>query len=142
MSRPRHPAWPWLCALVFAHLVVSFVHGTAHQQAHVELSPAATVFVFAVILAGPLAGLALTWPAQQMGSWVVAGTMAASLVFGIVNHFVLSSPDHVAHVAAASRMLFGSTAVLVAVLEAAGAGLAWHIGRSVRLQADRERSLV
>ena len=109
--------------------MASLVHGSAHQQAHVELTPAATAFVFVVILAGPLVGLALAWPAERLGSWLVAATMAASLVFGVVNHFVLSSADHVAHVAPGSRVLFASTAVLIALLEAAGAGLAWAIAR-------------
>src|ERR1043166_9585979 len=71
MSRSRHSSWPWLSAVVIAHLVVSFVHGSAHQQAHVDLSPAATAFVFVVILAGPLAGLGLMGPAEQLGGWVV-----------------------------------------------------------------------
>lgn len=129
MSRSRHRSWPWLGALVIAHLIVSIVHGAAHAQAHVDLSPAAGVFVMVVILAGPLVGLALMWPAERIGSGLIAVTMAASLVFGVINHFVLSSPDHVAHVAAESRALFGATAALLAVLEAAGAWLAWQVAR-------------
>ena len=132
MSRPRHvtfPTWPWLCAIVVAHLIVSLVHGAAHAQARVELSPAASAFVIAVILAGPVLGLAITWPAEQLGSWLIAATLTASLVFGVINHFILSSPDHVAHVAAESRVLFGATAAFLAVLEAAGAWMAWQAAR-------------
>jgi hypothetical protein len=129
MSRSRHAGWPWLSAVVFAHLLASFVHGGAHAAAHVDLSRAASLFVYIVILGGPIAGLALMWPAERLGSWLVAASMAASLVFGVVNHFILSSPDHVAHVAAESRTLFASTAALLAVLEAAGAGLAWRVAR-------------
>jgi len=47
--------------------------------------------VFGVIVAGPMVGLALAWPAERIGSWVIAITMASALVFGSVNHFVLSS---------------------------------------------------
>src|SRR4051794_9529340 len=93
-------AWIWLCSVVVAHLLVSFVHGAAHARAHVDLSPASQSFVYAVILAGPLVGLAVGWRARQLGSWLIAGTMTAALVFGVVNHFVLISPDHVSHVAA------------------------------------------
>lgn len=114
----------WLTAAVLVHLAVSIVHGIAHTQARVPLSTAANLFVFIVILAGPLAGLALTFPAWRVGSALIALTMAASLVFGLVNHFVLSSPDHVAHVDPQWRLLFGTTAVLLAVTEMLGAGLA------------------
>jgi hypothetical protein len=129
MSRPRHRGWPWLCALVITHLIVSVVHGAAHAHAHVDLSPAAGVFVMAVIIAGPLAGLALMWPSERLGGWLIAGTLTASLAFGVINHFILSSPDHVAHVAAESRVLFAATAALLAVLEAAGAWMAWQVAR-------------
>ena len=40
--------------------------------------------------------------------------MAGSLVFGLVNHFVFVSPDHVAHVDPQWRPLFATTAVLLA----------------------------
>ena len=98
MSRDLGAARRWLIAAVLSHLVISIVHGQAHAGAHVPLSRAANLFVFIVILAGPLVGLALTWPAERIGIWTIAITMAGSLVFGVVNHFVLPSPDHVAHV--------------------------------------------
>ena len=134
MSRNAHPRWIWLTAIVLAHLIVSMVHGAAHAQAHVPLSPAASLFVYVVILAGPLIGLALAWPAERIGAGVIAATMAGSLVFGIVNHFVLASPDHVAHVDPSWRTLFATTALLLAVTEALGAGLA------IRLVRERKSS--
>jgi hypothetical protein len=124
MSRTHSRAWVWMCAVVLAHLVISIVHGAAHAQAQVPLSLAANLFVFIVILAGPVIGLALTWPARRLGRWVVALTMAGSLVFGVVNHFVLVSADHVSHVDPHVRTLFTTTAVLLAVTEALGVGLA------------------
>ena len=129
MSTSDKAAWRWLAAAVLAHLVVSVVHGTAHDGAHVPLTPAANLFVFIVILAGPLVGLGLTWPAQRIGAWVIAATLAASLVFGLVNHFVLDSPDHVAHVAPDWRSLFTTTAILLIVTEGLGAGLALRLAR-------------
>jgi hypothetical protein len=114
---------------VAAHLVVSILHGAAHAGARVPLSPAANLFVFGVIFAGPLAGLALMWPAARIGSWLIGATMAASLVFGLVNHFVLASPDHVGHIDPEWRPLFATTAALLAVIEAAAAGLAIHVVR-------------
>jgi len=122
-------AWAWLTTTVLVHLVVSFAHGAAHAQAKVPLSLAANLFVYIVILAGPLIGFALTWPAERIGGWVIAVTMAGALVFGIVNHFILSSPDHVTHVDPQWRSLFTATAVLLAVTEALGCGLGIHLAR-------------
>jgi hypothetical protein len=122
-------AWRWLTAAILVHFVIALVHGMAHAQANVPLSRAGTLFVFAVILAGPLLGLALTWPAQRIGGALIAVTMAASLVFGVVNHFWLSSPDHVSHVEASWRTLFAATAALLAVTETLGTGLAVRFAR-------------
>jgi hypothetical protein len=119
----------WLTATVLLHLAISFVHGAAHAGADVPLSPAANLFVYIVILAGPIAGLALTRVAWRIGLWVIAITMAASLVFGVVNHFLLASPDHVAHVAPQWRTLFATTAVLLALSEAVGSVLAIRLAR-------------
>lgn len=122
-------AWRWLAAVVLVHLAISVVHGTAHSGARVPLSPASNLFVLVVILAGPLVGLALTWPAEQLGSWLIAVTMAGSLAFGLVNHFVIASPDHVSHVAVEWQPLFTTTAVLLALTEAAGAAMAIRVAR-------------
>jgi hypothetical protein len=122
----------WLAGVVLAHLVISVVHGSAHTNAHVPLSPAATLFVFTVILAGPLLGLVLIRPSQRIGAWLIALTLAGSLVFGIVNHFVFSSPDHVTHVDPQWRPLFTTTAVLLVVTEALGSGLAVRFLRARR----------
>jgi hypothetical protein len=46
--------------------------------------------------------------------------MAGALVFGVVNHFVLESADHVMQVNPDWRLLFGSTAALLALLEGGG----------------------
>jgi hypothetical protein len=121
-----------LTAVVLAHLAVALAHGRAHQGASVALSPASDVFVLVVIIIGPLAGLAWSWFVnQRAGSWVIATTMAGSLVFGVVNHFVLMSGDHVSQVDAAWRGLFGSTAVLLACIETIGLGVGvWRAVRS------------
>src|SRR6476660_4500917 len=98
-SSIRPSAWRWLTAAVLVHLVVSVVHGAAHSEAHVPLSRAANVFVFGVIVAGPLVGLALAVLSERIGSWVIAITMAGALVFGWANHFLLAGPDRVWQVA-------------------------------------------
>ncbi len=128
MSRSKS-LWRWLAAAVLAHLVVSIVHGAAHDGAHVPLTTAANLFVYIVILAGPLVGLGLTWRSARIGSWVIAATMAGSLIFGLVNHFMLDSPDHVAQVAAEWRTLFTTTAILLVLTEGIGSVLAIRVAR-------------
>ena len=121
-----------LAAVVFLHLVVSFIHGAAHSGAQVALGTAGTVFVYVVILAGPLAGLAAAFRSPQTGGAIVAMTMAGALIFGLVNHFIISGADHVAHVAPAWRTLFASTAALLVIIEAAGTAIGARCAIGVR----------
>ena len=108
-------------AVVVIHLLVSIVHGMAHDGAKIYLSAAGNAFVYSVILAGPLAALGLIWFRQRFGAEVLAATMAGSLVFGVVMHFVIAGPDHVSHVASDTwRLPFQVTAALLAITEAAG----------------------
>jgi hypothetical protein len=124
--------WKWMAAVVLVHLLISLVHGAAHNAAHIQMSPAANLFVFVVILAGPLVGLAVSWPSKRLGSLIIGLTMSGSLVFGFVNHFLLESPDHVRHVEAQWRALFGTTAALLAITEMLGLGLAIRLARQRR----------
>lgn len=110
-----------LAAVVLLHLVVTLAHGSAHSSAGVPLDLPSLLFVVAVIEVAPLAGLALMWKHPLFGGRLIGLAMAASLLFGLVNHFVIPSPDHVAHVAPQWRPLFASTAVMLVVTEAAGA---------------------
>lgn len=127
MNAYRTSTHIWLAAVVGLHLIVSLAHGTAHSRAHVLLSPAAMLFVFVVIIAGPLVGIAMVWRAERFGAWIIGVTMAGSLLFGLVNHFVLSSPDHVAQITAAWRPLFAATAILLVLTEALGSTLAFRV---------------
>jgi hypothetical protein len=115
-----------LTAVVLVHLALSFVHGAAHSGGNVTLGTAGNLFVYIVILAGPIVGLLIACLAEapqtrRWGSWIVALTMSGSLVFGLVNHFIIQGTDHVSHVVAEWRTQFAVTAALLAVVEAAGA---------------------
>ncbi len=135
MNRNRSSSnWMWMAAIVLVHLVISIVHGMAHAKAHVVLSTSANAFVFAVILGGPLLGLGWMWRDEGTGAWLIAFSMAGALIFGLVNHFVLSSQDHVAHIDVQWRPLFATTAVLLVITEAVGSGLAVRSARTRRLR--------
>jgi uncharacterized membrane protein YbjE (DUF340 family) len=64
----------------------------------------------------------------RLGARLIAVTMTGALVFGLVNHFVIPGPDHVAHVVASSRGWFETTAALLVITEAAGAWLGMAYG--------------
>jgi hypothetical protein len=133
-----------LAAVVFGHLIVNFVHGAAHSGARIPVTLAANLFIWIVILAGPVVGWWISRSRPVAGGWIVASTMAGSLVFGVVNHFVIVSPDHVNHVAVEWRTLFAITAVLLLLFESAGvvagATSARRAGRGFSENSDRRVS--
>jgi hypothetical protein len=115
-----------LSAVVLIHFALNVAHGRAHDGAQVPLSPLAALFVYLVILAAPVVGLAIWRWRPITGGWIVAVSMGGALVFGLINHFVIQGPDHVGHVAAAWRPLFSTTAVLLVLCEAVGVAVgAW-----------------
>jgi hypothetical protein len=129
MRARRRSTVTWVAAIVIAHLIVSVVHGIAHVRAQVLMSVPANIFVSGVIVAGPLLGLLLLRRTRPVGSALIAATLTASCIFGLVNHFMLASPDHVAHVAEEARPLFAATAGLLALTETAGAILSVRLMR-------------
>jgi hypothetical protein len=112
-----------LTAVVLVHLAINIAHGSAHTGAQIPLPLAGSLFVYIVILAGPLVGLGLWRWQPRLGGWIVAACMGGALVFGLINHFINDGPDHVARVAAEWHQLFGVTAALLVVCEAAGAAI-------------------
>lgn len=113
-------------AVVLAHLVVSLVHGAAHQQLHIDLTTPEMLFVAAVILIGPLVAMALLWTTRQrLGLGLLAITMAGSLAFGLYHHFVAMGPDHVA---AQIGGFWGTTFVVTACLLLLTEAIGTYIG--------------
>jgi hypothetical protein len=122
-----------LAGVVLAHLGISMIHGVTHMAAHVMLSSASMLFVIAVILVGPVLGLIVQrLGSKRVGAWLITTTLAAAMLFGLVNHFVLAGPDHVTHVAAPWRTAFASTAALLLLTETFGSSVA--LWRAIRLE--------
>jgi hypothetical protein len=123
MPRPSDvPFRGWVLLLVIAHAAVAFWHGTAHSQVPVALSTPQQVFVVIVVLLLPFVGLALLWSRQaSAGLWIITVSLFASLLFGLINHFVLHSPDNVTQLPQQpARDSFIISAALVAATEAVG----------------------
>jgi hypothetical protein len=132
MNEDGKSGWILMSGVVLAHLVISIVHGAAHANARVPLSPAQNAFVLSVIVSGPLIGLGLAPWRKRFAARLIGLTLAGSLVFGVLNHFVLVSPDHIAHVDAQWRPMFAATAALLALIEALGFSLALRLARPWR----------
>jgi hypothetical protein len=121
-----------LPAVVLLHLAVTLAHGAAHVGAAISLGRAGMAFVIVVVQVGPLAGLAFTRVRPIGGALIVAATMGAALLFGLINHFLVPGADHVSQVAPGWRVLFGSTAVLLLLTEAAGVAVGvWSRSRAL-----------
>lgn len=115
-----------VAAGVVAHAAVAGWHGAAHTFVPVPLTPMQQAFVGVVIMLLPLVGAGLLWTRWRVAAAaLITVTMLASLLFGIINHFVLDSPDHVLSVPHHDwQHGFVLSAALVAVSEAVGAVLA------------------
>jgi hypothetical protein len=140
MKRRTNRARFLLVTFVLSHAAVTVIHGVAHELAHVPVSAMAQLYIVLVIIAGPLVGLWLAGRYPAFGGWLVALTLAGSLVFGLVNHFVIPGVDHVTHVDAQWRWLFGLSAGLLVVTEATGSGMGvWYATRALSLSRQSTR---
>jgi hypothetical protein len=122
---PRSNANGLALAIVIAHTIVVAAHAAAHQVLGVQASPAQMLFIVAIIiLSPPLAGILIWKNLKRAGALLLACSMAGSLAFGVYNHFVADSPDHVSHVSemspAAWAIIFQATAALLAATEGLG----------------------
>lgn len=122
----RHKLLTWVTIAVLVHLVVNIFHGQAHTRLAVGLSSWQQLFVFVVILIAPLLALALSFTRlMRFAFWLLLISMLGSLIFGGVYHYVVISPDHVAHLPAGEAQgLFRSTALLLVITEVFGVAVA------------------
>ena len=112
----------WVTIAVFAHLIVTLFHGQAHTRLGVRLSNWQQLYVLAVIVLAPLIAFAFSFTRYaRAGLWLLLASMLGSLVFGACYHYIIISPDHVAHLPAGeARGLFRLTAVLLLITETFG----------------------
>ena len=112
-------------AIILLHIPVLLAHDAAHRSLGVALVPWQTVFVYSVIVVGPLAaGVLLRLGRMRTGYLLLAVTMLGSLLFGGYHHYVGISPDHVDHLPPGTAQgLFRTTAFAMLVVEAAGVAI-------------------
>ncbi|HWS55846.1 MAG TPA: hypothetical protein VN228_17030 [Pyrinomonadaceae bacterium] len=119
---------------VLAHAAAVGVHSLAHTRVGVYAGPLGNLFILVVVMAAPLVAAALfRTRARRAAALVLLASMAGSLAFGVYNHFVAVSPDHVLHVPGPEgwRRVFQVSSVVLALTEVAGVGVgAWALGRA------------
>lgn len=110
---------------VVIHAVISALHGLAHFLIPVPISVPQAIFIGGVITVLPIIAALLIW--RQRVQWaltVLLLSMTGSLLFGLYNHFVVISPDHISQLPPTPLgVLFQITAILLAVSEGIGIGV-------------------
>jgi hypothetical protein len=110
--------------LVIIHAIANGLHGLAHRSIPIPLSLFQSLFVGTVVLLTPMVAAVLLWTEfDRIGSWLLLSSIAGALLFGIYNHFIAISPDHVSQVSFAGwGLLFQVTAILIVIVDGLGSG--------------------
>jgi hypothetical protein len=111
--------------IVVIHAVVVALHGLTHQKVRVPLSSLQTLFVSVVIVLMPIVAAVLLWTSfERIGRWLFLGSMMGALLFGIYNHFIEVSPDHISQIPFDGwGVLFQVTACLLLLIEGVACGV-------------------
>ncbi|HEY5839839.1 MAG TPA: hypothetical protein VIT19_12440 [Pyrinomonadaceae bacterium] len=108
-------------ALILIHLVVSILHGWAHQGAMVTLTTFGNVYVAVVITLMPVVAAAFLFTRKKkIGALLLALSMLGSFIFGVWYHFLSQTNDNVTQVHGPWHSTFLWTAIALAVIEIAG----------------------
>ena len=109
-------------SILFAiHLIATLWHGDAHCTLGIQLSIFQTLYVYVVILGAPIVGVILIWSRFMLvGIGLFAIAMTGALVFGVCYHYILVSPDNIAHLpmgTAEAKAQFVDSAAVIAIME-------------------------
>lgn len=137
MNQPSSQPRPFVALiLILIHLIVSTLHGWAHQAAMVTLTTFGYVYVGGVITFGPLFAAAFLFTRKKrLGALLLALAMLGSFIFGFWYHFLSQTNDNVSQVHGPWHSTFLWTAIALAVIELAGTVVGFRMFRN--LQAAR-----
>ncbi len=109
-------------AIAVFHAIANGLHGLAHIKIPVALSLLQSSFVGIVIFLIPLVAVVLLWTQfYRLGSWLLLGSIGGSFLFGLYNHFIVISPDHVSQVSFIGwGILFQVTAIVILIVDGLG----------------------
>ncbi len=127
-------------AVVVVSAAVNVAHTASHAGQHVVALPAwQLAYIAIVIYAAPVLAAVLLWSRYRVtGAWLLVASMAGSLVFGLLYHFLVPGPDNVfAQPPGPWRDAFVVTAVLLSLLQAAGVLIGLWAARRARPTTSR-----
>src|SRR5437762_734338 len=114
-----------IAVLVAIHFAVALWHGNAHTTLAIALPPEKNAFVFIVIIIAPIVAASLVWTRYLLvGVWIFFLSMLGAMLFGAYHHYILVSPDNIAHLPGGSpesHSQFIASASVIALLELASA---------------------
>jgi hypothetical protein len=114
-----------ITGLIALHLAAGIWHGMAHTQLAIVLPFEKTLFVYVVITIAPLLAAGFVWTRYvSIGLWLFFLSMLGAFLFGAYHHYVMVSPDNIAHLPAGSpesHSHFIVSAAVIALLELASA---------------------
>jgi hypothetical protein len=117
--------------LVLIHLVVSTLHGWAHQAAMVTLTTFGYIYVIVIITLTPLVAAAFLFTRKKkIGALLLAVSMSGSFIFGVWYHFLSQTNDNVTQVHGPWHSTFLWTATALAVIELAGTVVGFRLFRA------------
>jgi len=121
-------------AIVVMHLLANGLHGLAHIEIPVALSLLQGSFVAIVIFLIPILAAVLLWtPFYRIGSWLLLSSITGSLLFGLYNHFIVISPDHVSQVSFTGwGLLFQVTAYSIIIVDGLGCWIGVGVLRAIQ----------
>ncbi len=121
-------------AIAVIHAIANGLHGLAHIKIPVALSLVQSLFVGVVIFLTPIVAVVLLWTQfYRLGSWLLLGSLAGSFFFGLYNHFIVISPDHVSQVSFTGwGILFQVTAILILIVDGLGCWISIQVLKTLQ----------
>ncbi|MFI5317914.1 MAG: hypothetical protein ACHQ6T_19620 [Myxococcota bacterium] len=115
-----------LGALAATHLVATLWHSGAHSELAIGLPPLKLAYAYAVIVIAPPVAAALLWTRFETAAlWLFTLAMLGSLLFATYHHYILVSPDNIAH------LPDGSDAAHARFVESAGISALLELGSAL-----------
>jgi hypothetical protein len=130
--------------VVVVSAAVNVVHTASHAGQHIMSLPLwQLAFIALVIFATPVVAAVLLWTRYRVtGAWLLVASMAGSLVFGLLYHFLVPGSDNVfAQPPGTWRSAFVITAVLLSLLQATGVVVGLRVARGTPEATTEEGSL-
>lgn len=108
-------------AIALVHAIVSGYHGWSHYYAAVPNTLAQSIFIVAMVFVLPgVAVVLLVLGRVHSGIAIFSLSMLGALIFGLLFHFVLDTPDLCSNVRGAGSQSFFVSAALLAAVEFIG----------------------